>query len=59
MVDWDVVLAYAVPAGIISWLVLGYLVGNNKLKPPFLKPAQRVYYFICACFLLALLGGIG
>ena len=59
MIDWEVVLIFAVPASLIAWLVTGYLVTNNKLQPPFLKPAQIFYYSICACYGLAILGGIG
>jgi len=44
--------------GLIGFLVLGYLVSNNKLKPPFLEPASAIHTLFSVVFVLLVVGGI-
>jgi hypothetical protein len=43
MNDYPVLIFCLIFGGLIGFLVLGYLVSNNKLKPPLLKPAKAIY----------------
>src|SRR6266478_1377098 len=56
----DLVLVWVllIFGGFIAYMVLGYLVTNKKLKPPFLEPAERLYTFVSACLALLFFGGI-
>jgi len=46
-------------AGLIAILVIGYLVTNNKLKPPFLRPATILWHGFIGLYLLLVLVVIG
>jgi hypothetical protein len=58
MIDYPVLLVCLCFGGLIGFLVLGYLVSNNKLKPPFLKPAKVVDTLFSVSFMLLIVGGI-
>jgi hypothetical protein len=45
-------------AGLIFILVLGYLSSNNKLKPPFQRPAQFTWSFFSVSVFLLIASGI-
>ena len=56
--DYPVLFACLFTCGLIGFLVLGYLVSNNKLKPPLLKPAKAIYTLFSVAFVLLIVGGI-
>jgi len=56
--DYPVLIACLIFGGLIGFMVLGYLVSNNKLKPPLLKPATAIYTFFSVAFVLLIVGGI-
>ena len=56
--DWVALVCFSIIGLFIAYLVLAYLVTNNKLKPPFLQPAQRIHRFVSACLALMFFGGL-
>src|SRR5713226_7819123 len=58
MTDYTLLIVCLVFGGLIGFLVLGYLVSNNKLKPPLLKPANAIYTLFSVAFVLLIVGGI-
>ncbi len=56
--DYPVLIFCLIFGGLIGMLVLGYLATNNKLKPPFLKPAKVVYATFSVCVLLLIGAGV-
>jgi hypothetical protein len=46
-------------AGLIAILVLGYLVTNNMLKPPFLRPATILWHGFIGLYVLLVLVFVG
>ena len=58
MIDYTLLIVYLIVGGLIGFPVLGYLLSNNKLKPPFLKPAKAIHTFFSVAFVLLVVGGI-
>jgi hypothetical protein len=56
--DYPVLIFCLILAGLLGFLVLGYLVSNNKLKPPLLKPAKAIYTLFSVTFVLLIVTGI-
>jgi hypothetical protein len=54
--DYPVTIFCLIFGGMIAFLALGYLVSNNKLKPPYAKPLGRVYYVLSTGVIFALVG---
>jgi uncharacterized membrane protein len=58
MIDYTFLIVCLVVGGLIGFMVLGYLVSNNKLKPPLLKPANAIYTLFSVSFVRMIVGGI-
>ncbi len=58
MIDYTLLIVCLVFGGLIGFMVLGYLVSNNKLKPPLLKPAKALYTLFSVTFVLLIVVGI-
>lgn len=56
--DYPVLIFCLIFGGLIGMLVLGYLATNNKLKPPFLRPAKVIYATFSFCVLLLIAAGV-
>src|SRR5260370_7549162 len=56
--DNGIILVGLLFGGIIGFLVLRYLVSNNLLKPPLLKPAKAIDTFLSVSVTLLIVGGI-
>jgi hypothetical protein len=54
--DYPVLFFCLFVGGLLGFLVLGYLVTNNKLKPPLLQPAKVIYTLFRVAFFLLVFG---
>jgi hypothetical protein len=56
--EYPVTIFVLIMLGMVSFLVLGWLVTNNKLKPPYQEPASRVYWLLSTGVIVLLIGMI-